>query len=405
MSAPVVVTGMAIWSPFGRGLEPFWEGLLGIRCARRPVTRINSDHWAYRARIAADVPEVETDEHGRSEASAIKIMTSVAQDLIAEFGRMPSDVSPYDVGLCLGASQSGSNTMFQDYLHLRRGEAVAVDFRSASSWLSSAALLSELGRTLGSKGPSLVVSTACASGTSSIGVAYDWIRLGRTRAAFAGGVGYFSQVSFSGFNILRLTGPSGCHPFDRKRDGMMLGDGFALVALESENDARRRGAPVLGRIVGYSCGNEAHHATAPDPSGTSAFNVMWKALGCSKARLEQLDYINAHGTGTLANDAAELVAVTRLLAMRQSGVPVLMSSTKGAHGHCLGGAGSVEFIAVLMTLNRGMIPPTLGLEDPEECCDRLKLVLEPTPKRVRLALSNSFAFGGNVASIALEAFQ
>jgi 3-oxoacyl-[acyl-carrier-protein] synthase II len=293
--------------------------------------------------------------------------------------------------------------MFQDFLHLRRGRAAEFNFKTSFSRLSSAAMLSELGKTLQTRGPALMVSTACASGTSSIGVAYDWIRLGRVRAAYAGGLGYFSQVSFSGFNILRLTGIAGCRPFDRKRDGMMLGDGFALVSLEREDDAVRRGAQILTRIAGYSCANEAYHATSPDPTGESGFNVMWNSLGCSLERLDRLDYINAHGTGTQANDSAELAAVARLLAMRSGEEQVAMSSTKGAHGHCLGGAGSVEFIAMVLAQNRSVVPPNLGLNDPEEHPERLSLLCEPVARPIRVALSNSFAFSGNVASIAIEA--
>ena len=397
---------MAIWSPYGRGLEAFWQGLAGSVPCRREVTRFNVEHWAYRSRSAALIEEIRAEGDGEAEHSATELLHETIDDLLASSGiGADAEVSPYDVAVCLGSSQSVTN-VFSDYLRQRRGEPTAADAFDNYSWISAGHLLGEVAHRVGARGAATLVSTACASSTSSIGVGYDLIRQGRARRAFAGGVGFFSELSFSGFNILRLTGRDGCRPFDTGRDGMMFGDGFALVCLEDEALAAERGARVLARIAGYATGNEAFHATSPAPDGAAGFRVMWQALNCSPTLLSRLDYINAHGTGTPVNDTAELKAIERLVGLRDEGAGgrVAVSSTKGHHGHALGAAGAVEFIATVLSLQHQMVPPTLGLEHPEPCCEAIDLVRgEARPQRIRLALSNSFAFGGNVASIAVEA--
>lgn len=402
MSKSVVVTGMAIWSPFGRGLEAFWDGLASGRSGRSDVTRFDVTHPAYRTRAAAAITDIGPEMSGRAEEDSLRILRDVVDDVIADSGVDGSDVSPYDVAVCLGSSHSVTKS-FLDYLRGQCNETVSLSPSGRYSWLSAGSVLSEVASRVDARGSALVVSTACASGTSSIGIAYDLIRQGRARRAFAGGVGYFSELSFSGFNILRLTGRDGCHPFDAERDGMMLGDGIALVVLEDEELARERGARINARIAGYASGNEAYHATAPDPEGAAAFRVMWNALNRSPNLLSRLDYINAHGTATLANDAAELVAVRRLLEMRESNRSVAISSTKGHHGHSLGAAGSVEFVATVLAMQRRVVPPSVGLENSEPGFEDLDLVRGAArPLPIRLALSNSFGFGGNAAAIAVE---
>ena len=403
MSRGVVVTGIGIWSPFGRGTELFWDGLVRGASGRKPVTRFRTEHPAYRTREAATIAQIRPEATGEAEIDASRLLAGVVEDLLAMATIEPDDVSPYDVAVCLGSSQSATK-LFSDYLRQKRGAEIAPAAFQNRLWISSGALLSEVARQVGALGPSLIVSTACASGTSSIGLGYELIGEGRIKRAFAGGVGFFSEISFSGFNILRLTAPNGCRPFDAQRDGMMFGDGFALVTLEDEDLARERGAKVLARVVGYASGNEAHHATSPAPDGQVGFRVMWEALNRDPGLLSRLDYINAHGTGTTVNDIAELLAIRRLVRMREGAGTVAISSTKGQHGHALGAAGSVEFVATVLAIQHGVAPPTCGLENPEpgfEDLDLIRGVGRPHP--IRVALSNSFAFGGNAAAIALAA--
>lgn len=402
MNRQVAVVSMGIWSPYGRGLDTFWNGLVGMQPARKEIQRIDVSHWAFRSKGGAVIPEIPCDP-AAADGFGRKIMDGVVLDVLSDLGAQSGDLSPYDVGLCLGSSQGGATARFINFLKKQRGEDLSCEADGANTWMSSAAFLSDLAGTLGVQGPSALISTACASATSAIGMGYDWIRHGRARRVFTGGYGYFSDLSLTGFNILRLIGKNGCRPLDVERDGMMLGDGFALAVLEDEELARRRGANIIARVTGYCAVNEAYHATSPDPTGQTAARVMWNALGQLQERLARLDYINAHGTGTKANDAAELTAIQRLLARRNASAPVAVSSTKGHHGHALGATGAIEFVATLLAMQHQCVPATLGLETPEPGFEDLDLVRGAAREHpIRTALSNSFAFGGNAASIAVE---
>jgi 3-oxoacyl-[acyl-carrier-protein] synthase II len=394
---------MAVWTPYGRGADAFWKGLITMQPGRKEIARYDMSHWVFRSKAAAVIPEIPGDP-GAAEMYSAHLMGDVVSDLLDDLGAAPEDLSPYDVGVCLGSSHGGATARFLDFLKVQRGGDDEASLKPSASGarFSSAAFLNDLTEELGAKGPSALISTACASGTSSIGTGYDWIRQGRARRVFAGGYGYFSDISLTGFNILRLVGKSGCRPFSADRDGMMLGDGFALVTLEDEDMARQRNANMIARVLGYCAVNEAYHPTSPDPEGETGTRVMWNALGQSEERLASLDYINAHGTGTEANDKAELNAIRRLLAKRRASSSVAVSSTKGHHGHSLGATGSVEFIATLLALRNNCVPATLGLDNPEPGFEDVDLVRTPRNQQVRIALSNSFAFGGNVAAIAIE---
>jgi 3-oxoacyl-[acyl-carrier-protein] synthase II len=403
MNDGVVVTGMAAFSPFGRGLDALWAGLLAAQPAAHEVTRFNVDHWVYRNRKAATIEELPAEDGGVSETYARDFVRALGADLRANASIVEGDVPRHDVALILGSSQSGLTDRFQSYIQLRMGRRSDVVSDGTLEWMHSAPWLTVLSAELGVGGPAYMVSTACTSGTSSIGRAYELVKSGRAVRAYAGGLGYFSEISYSGFNILKLIGKTGCRPFDRTRDGLMLGDAFALVALERESFARERGAQILARIVGYGTGNEAYHATAPDPSGEVALRVMRAALG-DEDNVARLDYINAHGTGTLANDSAELNAIRRLLEARPDPGAVSISSTKGHHGHALGAAGSIEFVVTVLAMRHGIVPPNVGLVEPTAEARGLDLVLgSPRKRPIGLALSNSLAFGGDVAAIAIEA--
>ncbi len=394
----VYVTGMAIWSPFGRGTEAFWNALCGDVSGVAPVTRFATDHWVYRTKSGAVIGTIAPEDDGADEESARAILDAVIADLFAASSAAADDASPYRTGVYVGSSQNVNRT-FRD--HIAHGVEASLAGEHLS--LSPARLLHQIAAAGNARGAIALVSTACASGTSSVGLAFDAIGRGRLDRAFAGGIGHFSQVSFSGFNILRLTTRTRCAPFSKTRDGMILGDGYALLLLESEELVLRRRAAPIARIVGYGSGNEAYHPTAPQPDGNAAYNVMWSALGRSMAMLDRLDYINAHGTGTPAHDRSELTAIDRLLQARNGGNRVAISSTKGHHGHSLGAAGSVELVATLLAMQHGMAPPTLTLSEPEPGFEHLCLVREhPLPQPIRVALSNSLAFGGNIASIAVE---
>ncbi|HYL34627.1 MAG TPA: beta-ketoacyl-[acyl-carrier-protein] synthase family protein [Bryobacteraceae bacterium] len=395
MRDEIVVTGLGMWTPYGRGAGAFWQGLMSGRPALRHVDRFDCGHKGYRSNLAASIPGMGCEASGETEAVAATMIETVLADTMADAAVEPGDLPAYDVALVLGVTQ-GLPVQF-------RASRVSTA-RQALCRIGSGAILSKLAARIGAQGYVGSVSTACASGTQSIGVAYGLLESGRARRVFAGGFGYFSEASFSGFNIFRLLSKSGCRPFDAERDGVILGDGFVLTVLEKQELARSRSAHIYGRVLGYASGNEAFHATAPDPTGKSAYETMLRCFEGKTEYLEQLDYVNAHGTGTMANDPAELAAISRLAAHRSSKRAIAVSSTKGHHGHALGAAGSIEFAATLLAIVHQTVPPTCGLAEPAAVYDEIELIRGlPSQRTVRLALSNSFAFGGNLASLVVGA--
>ncbi len=250
---------------------------------------------------------------------------------------------------------------------------------------------------LGISGPCQVIANACASGTNAIGHAFEGIRSGRYDRALTGGYDALSELVFIGFDSLQASTPDKCRPFDAQRSGMVLGEGAAVLTLEEMNSARQRGAPILGEIVGYGISTDNHHLTQPDPSGIGPRRAMEEALKSADLAPSAIDYINAHGTATLFNDAAEGSAIAELFGDR---VPV--SSTKAMMGHSLGAAGAIEAIICLLAMRHHLLPANLNFRRPDKAMALDIVANAPRSGSVRTTLSNSFGFGGTNASIVLQ---
>jgi len=254
----------------------------------------------------------------------------------------------------------------------------------------------DLAEAFGFDGPNMIVANACAAGANAIGEAFRWVQRGRADRVLAGGYDALSELVFSGFDSLQALSPTPCRPFDASRDGLSLGEGAAVVTLESLESATARGASILGEIVGHGAATDVHHLTQPHPEGKAARACMQAA--CAEAGIDAgaIGYINAHGTGTVMNDAAETAAINGWAGASVSNVNV--SSTKAGIGHLLGAAGAVEFIICLMALRGQWLPPMKTLETPDPGV-RFKLVTESEPSAFEYALTNSFGFGGANASL------
>ena len=251
----------------------------------------------------------------------------------------------------------------------------------------------------GLAGPVTVIANACASGANALGHAWDLLRRGTHERALAGGYDALSQLVFAGFDSLQALSLTRCRPFDVARDGLALGEGAALFALETLESAERRHATILGELVAYSATTDVHHLTQPHPEGTAALAAMRNT--CRDAGLDpsQIGYVNAHGTGTVLNDHAETAALNAWAGAHASVLPV--SSTKASVGHLLGAAGAVEAGVCLMALQGQWLPPTANLVTPEPAA-RFPIVRQPTPATLEYALTNSFGFGGANASLILR---
>ncbi len=253
----------------------------------------------------------------------------------------------------------------------------------------------------GLQGAVHVIANACASGANAIGHAFHLVKQGRVRRAVAGGYDALSHLVFAGFDSLQALSTTLPRPFAADRDGLALGEGAAVLTLERLEDARARGAVILGEITGYGSGTDLHHLTQPQPEGEAALRCMTAACAEAGWTPDQVDYLNAHGTGTPLNDGAEGAAICRWAGAAAAGLRV--SSTKGSIGHLLGGAGAVEAAACLLALEGGWLPPNVPVENPDPVC-RFQLVQAPADAPLRRVLTNSFGFGGANATLALQHF-
>jgi 3-oxoacyl-[acyl-carrier-protein] synthase II len=296
----------------------------------------------------------------------------------------------------IGTTSGGMSYGEQYYRSLRQSE----NLRHAPTWIANypaqKPVIDAQSEVLGCSGPCQVIANACASGTNAIGHAFECVRSGRYQRVLTGGYDAISELVFTGFDSLQASTPEKCRPFDRNRAGMVLGEGAAVLALESLELARKRGAPVLAEIVGYGISTDNFHITQPDPSGVGPRQAMERALQRAHISAGEVDYINAHGTATIFNDAAEGKAISQLF----DGVPV--SSTKSMMGHSLGAAGAVEAIFCLLSLQHQFLPPNINFDALDESLELNVVANESRPAVVGTALSNSFGFGGTNASILMR---
>ena len=294
---------------------------------------------------------------------------------------------------------SGGMSYGEDYYRALRQ---AGDLRRAPTWIANYPAqkpVIDAQESLEISSPCQVIANACASGTNAIGHAFQCVRSGRYQRVLVGGYDALSEMVFVGFDSLQASTPEKCRPFDRQRTGMVLGEGAAILALEDLNSASGRGAPILAEIIGYGISTDNFHITQPDPSGIGPRQAMERALANANASAKEIDYINAHGTATVFNDAAEGKAISTLF----NGVPV--SSTKSMMGHSLGAAGAIEAIVCLLALQHQFLPSNINFRESDDGLDINVVANEARPAPVRTVLSNSFGFGGTNASILMRKFE
>ncbi|MFI5119934.1 MAG: beta-ketoacyl-[acyl-carrier-protein] synthase family protein [Thermoanaerobaculia bacterium] len=382
----VVVTGIGAETALGRGVSALWEGALLGSSAIRPVTRF--DTRRFHARQAALIDR----ERGRDGA---ELETLFAREAAVEALSSCPDFGGGRAGIAVGTTLAGNGALTR-WLASRTGGAGAL------SRVDPGALSRDLARRLGARGPVSTVSVACASGAAAIGLAAEWIQEGHATRVLAGGADSISPFVFSGFDALRALSMSVARPFDVARDGLSLGEGAGFLLLEEENQARRRGAAILARIAGYGSGSDAHHMTRPDPEGRGLRRAVETALAQAGRAASDLDFVNAHGTGTTFNDAMEEAALAHVLGAKARLVPV--NGIKGAVGHTLGAAGALEAIVSVLVLSRQRVPPTAGHTRSRPDSPLWVVCGAPlSPERpIALALSTSSAFGGTNVALVLE---
>jgi 3-oxoacyl-[acyl-carrier-protein] synthase II len=411
----VVITGLGMVTPLGSGVRHNWERLIGARSGIRAITHFDVSDLP--SKVAGLVPRGE--EHGafrpegviahkelRKNDEFIIYAMAAAHEAVADSGILPqSEADALRTGVMIGSGIGGLQWIADGAITLaERGP------RRISPFFIPAALINlasgQVSIAHGFKGPNHAVVTACSTGAHAIGDATRLIMWEDADVMVAGGAeAAVCRLGIAGFASARALSTSyndtpekASRPYDKGRDGFVMGEGAGVVVLEELEHARARGARVYAEVVGYGLSGDAHHVTAPPEDGNGAFRAMQAALARARMTPADIDYINAHGTSTPLGDEIELGAVKRLFG--PAAAKVSMSSTKSAIGHLLGAAGAVEAIYSILAIREGVVPPTLNLEDPSEGCVGIDLVpLESRRRRVRAALSNSFGFGGTNASL------
>ena len=401
--ARVVITGAGVVTALGLGWRVNADGFRAGCAGFRPVTLF--DVSRQRSKIAAEVemptslPHTRLNEkHVRRMERAAKLLLLAGKEAWSQAEWEPGEGIPVVLGTTSGGMSLGEHYMRQSLAtpHSHHGQATRVVHYQAQRQAL------DLCDAFAFHGPITIIANACASGANAVGHAWELVRHGRAEKALTGGYDALCQLTFAGFDSLQALSPTPCRPFDALRDGLSLGEGAAVLALETLDHAQRRGAEILGEIIGYAATTDTHHLTQPHPQGNAALAAMTAACARAGITPEAVDYVNAHGTATPQNDSTEAAAINHWAGSRAATLPV--SSTKASIGHLLGAAGAVEAVVTLMALREQWLPPQSTLTTPDPACE-FRIVREPTDAKVAIALSNSFGFGGANATLAFRRWR
>ncbi|MGA2957278.1 MAG: beta-ketoacyl-ACP synthase II [Thermodesulfobacteriota bacterium] len=408
----VVVTGMGMVSPLGTSVEKSWQALIQGKSGVGRITKF--DPMGFDTQIAAEVkgfvPENFIDKKEIKRMDIFIQYAMAAAVMAMEDSQLKITPANADrVGVVVGAGLGGLTTIetFHKIL-MERGPGRISPFFIPSLIVNEAP--GQISMRFGAKGPNTSVVTACATGNHNIGDAWRIIQRADADAVIAGGVeATVTPLAVSGFNAMKALSTRNqeperaSRPFDKDRDGFVMGEGAGIIVLEELGLALDRGAKIYAEIIGYGLSGDAYHITAPAPDGEGAARSMQMALKDSGIPPEEVDYINAHGTSTYYNDIYETLAIKTVFKEHAKKLPI--SSTKSMTGHLLGGAGGVESIFTILTIFEGIMPPTINYETPDPECDLDYVPNQARKGSVRVALSNSFGFGGTNAVLAFKRFE
>ena len=405
----VVITGMGAITPIGNSVEEFWNGIKEGKTGFGPITYF--DTADYRCKLAAEVKDFDPAQY--MDKKSARRMEQFCQFAVAAAGQAISDAGldmeqedPYMVGCSVGSGIGSLQAMEREYDRLKEKGPGRVGPMLVPLMISNMAA-GNVSIAYGLKGKSLNVVTACATGTHSIGEAYRTIQYGDADVMIAGGTeSSITPIGIAGFSALTALSFSedperASIPFDKERNGFVMGEGSAIVVLEELEHAKRRGAKIYAELTGYGCSSDAYHITSPAEDGSGAATAMLNALKDGGVTPEELTYINAHGTSTHHNDLFETRAIK--LAFGEHAYDMKINSTKSMVGHLLGAAGAVEFVTCVKEIQEGYIHRTVGLRETEEELD-LNYCRDSYKEEVPYALTNSLGFGGHNASLLLKKY-
>lgn len=408
----VVITGLGVISPIGNDVTTFWNNLIEGRSGIHPYTAFPSE--GYDCKIAGEVKGIDlhsffkNPKDGRRADRFTQFAMAASKMALADANFDISTINLERVGVMIGSGIGGLQSMEMETKRLyEKGPSRVSPFTIPMMIGNMASGLVSM--EFGFRGPNMSIVTACATSNNTIGEAWRIIKFGDADAFVAGGTeATVSPLGIAGFASMRALSTrndepeKASRPFDKDRDGFVMGEGAGILVIEELEHAKKRGANIYCELVGYGLGADAYHMTSPLPEGEGASRCMQMALNHAMINPQEVDYINAHGTSTPIGDICETKAVKR--ALGEHAYKVLVSSTKSMTGHLLGAAGGVELAASVLTIKHGVIPPTINLDEPDPECD-----LDYVPKvareaKVRVAMSNSFGFGGHNATLIIKEF-
>ena len=412
MKKRVVITGLGVVSPVGNNVEEFWEALISGKSGAGKISRFDTSN--YTTRIAAEVKGfdplnyIEKKEARRMDLSEQYSLAAAFQ--VMQDAKLDSNsYDPEKAGTIIGSGIGGVDTLEKQHsVLLKDGPGRVSPFFVPMMIIDMSAGLVSIKYNL--KGPNYATVSACASGANAIGDAFKIIQRGDAEVMIAGGSeASITPLSLAGFCSARALSTrneepeKASRPFDKLRDGFLMGEGSGMIVLEGLEHAQRRGAKIYAEMIGVGMSSDAYHITAPAPGGEGAARAMKLALQDAELKPEDVDYINTHGTSTDLGDISETQAIKNVFGERAYKIPT--NSTKSMIGHLLGAAGAVELIAVLKSMEKGVLHPTINQEVPDPECDLDYVANQSRETRIRVALSNSFGFGGHNITLIVKRFK
>ncbi|MBC6611600.1 beta-ketoacyl-ACP synthase II [Hymenobacter sp. BT507] len=411
----VVVTGIGAITPLGSTAPAYWEGLAQGVSGAGPITRFDASK--FKTRFACEVKNYSPDDYfDRKEGRKMDLFTQfgviASDEAIKDAGLHESGVNKDRVGVIWGSGIGGLTTFQQESFNFAKGDGTP---RYNPFFIPKMIADSSSGNISiknGFRGPNFVTTSACASSSDSIVSAYNYIRLGMADVVVTGGSeAAITEAGVGGFNALKAMSErnddpaTASRPYDKDRDGFVLGEGGGALVVEDYEHAKARGAKIYAEIIGGGLSSDAYHITAPDPTGEGVVLVMQNALRDAGIKPEDVDYINTHGTSTPLGDGAEITAIQKVFG--DAAYNLNISSTKSMTGHLLGGAGGIEAVASILAIQHGIIPPTINhFTDDPELDARLNFTFNEAQKReVNIAVSNTFGFGGHNTSVVFRKFR
>lgn len=408
----VVVTGLSLLTPLGNDLETSWSGLIQGRSGIERISRFDCDN--FQTQIAGEVRGLDRDRFlnrkQKQRMDRFNQYAVIAGFMLMEHARFdPRETEEDSVGIIIGCGLGGLETLEEFHGRLVDKGPNRVSPFYIPKLISNMAT-GQLAIYIKAKGPNMVTTSACASGVHSIGYAYSDIKLGRAKAMICGGVeSTITPMAVSGFNAMKALSTRNeephraSRPFDRDRDGFVIAEGCGLLLLEELEHAKDRGATIYAEVVGFGASADGYHMTAPDESGQGMALAMSRAIQEAGLEPEDIDHVNAHGTSTPLNDLCETRAIKKVFGKHAYSLSV--TANKSMIGHALGAAGGIESVFSVLTISRGIIPPTINLDNPDSECDLDYVPGEMRKQEVRTVLCNSFGFGGANACILFKRFD